>query len=72
MESALFRCAHCGGEVVESGGENRTYSFRRGMALPIPADFKIPTCGACGEQYFTVALAERLEEILDPAHRQMW
>lgn len=65
MGAALFQCAHCGGDVVESGGEHRTYSVRRGLTLPVPSDFMIPTCRTCHEQYFTVELAERLEAVLE-------
>lgn len=60
----LFRCGACGGDVLTKLGPGRTYELRRGLSLPVPEDFGIPTCTECGEEYLTVELADSLAERL--------
>jgi len=57
---APFPCAECGAPVTLAKGVGRTAERRRGEFLPVPDDFAIPTCAACGERYFTVELGEQL------------
>lgn len=65
-----FRCAECGTEVELAHGPGRTEEYRPGIDLPIPDDFVIPACPACGELYFTVELSDQLQERLAPVYAQ--
>ena len=38
--------------------------YRNIAALPIPADFPIPTCGRCAAEYLNRATCERLAPLL--------
>ena len=38
--------------------------YRNIAALPIPADFPIPTCGRCAAEYLSPATCERLAPLL--------
>ena len=53
-----FACGACGERVTAKTGPGRTYSRER---LPVPDDFRIPTCTGCGEEYLSVERAEALE-----------
>lgn len=61
MAFKTFRCGVCGGRVKLVAKRGRTREYRRGVDLPVPADFQIPTCDACGEEYLTVAMSEALD-----------
>ena len=63
----LFYCAECGGDVVDTTGPGRVAEYRRGIELPIPDDFTIPTCRSCGETYLSVERSDRLEKRQRPA-----
>lgn len=56
-----FRCIECGDTVVLVTGPGRVEEYRRGVYLPVPDDFPIPTCPTCGEAYFTVERGRALE-----------
>lgn len=58
------RCVECGGEVKLLAQAGRTREFRRGMELPIPAAFEIPTCSKCGEEYMVPEISDELDRIL--------
>lgn len=64
----MFRCAECGANVREATGPGRRSEYRRGIELPVPDDFAIPTCEECGEEYFTATLAKRLAKRQAPAY----
>lgn len=64
----LFRCAECGGDVVQTRGPGRLAEYRRGVVLPIPDDFELPICAACGEHYSNVERSERLAKLQKPAY----
>lgn len=57
-----FRCGECGDTVKLVAKAGRVSEYRRGVSLPVPDDFEIPTCPTCGEQYFTVALSDALAD----------
>lgn len=61
-----FDCVLCGAEVKQQRGPGRVAEFRRGLNLPVPDSFEIPTCVSCGEQYFTVELGKQLETAQEP------
>lgn len=57
-------CAECGKPVRLLKGSGRTREYVRGVALPIPDDFLIPTCTSCGETYMTEEISSKLDPIL--------
>jgi transcriptional regulator with XRE-family HTH domain len=63
---APFRCAECGDMVRLEKGPGRTEEYRRGVLLPVPADFEIPTCPTCGERYLSAERGERLARLQAP------
>ena len=63
----LFRCAECGGHVVDATGPGRAHQYHPGVELPIPADFAVPTCKSCGETYFSVERGDALAKAQRPA-----
>ncbi|HEX7604327.1 MAG TPA: helix-turn-helix transcriptional regulator, partial [Polyangiaceae bacterium] len=46
----------------------RMREYRRGVPLPVPDDFGIPTCAGCGEEYLSVEQAEALDALQAPAY----
>lgn len=62
-----FACGACGERVALKTGPGRAYEIRRGVTLPVPKTFGIPTCTGCGEEYLSVERAERLTQLLEPA-----
>ena len=62
-----FRCGECGATVKRKTGPGRVREYRRGVPLPIPSGFAIPTCTACGEEYLSLEEAQRLDDAQRPA-----
>ena len=60
------RCSECGGDVELCAKPGRTREYRRGVALDVPAGFKIPTCTQCGNELMSAAIAKRLDALLRP------
>lgn len=58
------RCPECGGEVRLLARKGRTREYLRGVRLPIPDDFGIPTCMKCGEESMNVEVSEPLDKLL--------
>lgn len=67
MTFTPFRC-ECGTLVVWKTGPGRVSEYRRGVSLPVPEEFGIPTCPKCGEQYLTVKRGAELTEAQRPAY----
>lgn len=65
-KSKAFSCGTCGGRVTFKKGPGRTYEYRRGVRLPVPSTFEIPTCNDCGERYFSSERSEALDALLKP------
>src|ERR1035437_8904968 len=63
-----FRCGVCGASVKSKKTPGRTREYRRGVVLPVPDDFGIPTCTGCGEEYLSVEQAEALDARQAPAY----
>lgn len=68
MKFKPFQCGLCNAPVQLAQGPGRTREYRRGVALPVPANFAIPTCTACGEEYLSVDRAESLDVLQAPAY----
>jgi hypothetical protein len=64
-EMKLPRCSECGGPVKLTARIGRTREYRRGVALPIPDDFEIPTCTRCGEEFMIPEVSEPLDALLE-------
>ena len=46
------------------GGVGRTREFRRGVHLPVPDAFELPTCESCGEILMAPEVSEPLDALL--------
>jgi len=63
--TAATKCPRCGAKAVKPGiRPGRTMRYRNIGALPIPADFPIPTCGRCAAEYLSAATCDRLAPLL--------
>lgn len=67
-EPLFPRCPDCGSEVRLIAKKGRTRELWRGAHLPIPSDFKIPTCTVCGEMMMVPEVSEPLDRILKDNH----
>jgi transcriptional regulator with XRE-family HTH domain len=65
------RCPECGGDVQLVARRGRTREYLRGVFLPIPKDFGIPTCTRCGEESMSADISEKLDAHLSEALRQL-
>jgi len=63
-----FHCGICGASVESKTGTGRMREYRRGVPLPVPDDFGMPTCTGCGEEYLSVEQAEALDALQAPAY----
>lgn len=55
-------CSRCGSDVVEARGSGRAYTLAGGATVPIPDDWLIHTCHACGTQQ--LATRAQLNQLL--------
>jgi hypothetical protein len=63
--TAATRCPKCGAKAVRPRKRaGRTMRYRNIAALPIPADFPIPTCGRCAAEYLSPATCDHLAPLL--------
>ncbi len=63
-------CVRCGGKVKPVARPGRTKRFQAVAALPIPADFPIPTCVRCCSEYPGPRLMEQLARVLQPIYQE--
>lgn len=64
-------CGECGNRtVVPLAVAGRTSPFRQFGALPIPADFQVPTCSTCGAEWYDRKTSEQLDAVLAEAANQ--
>lgn len=42
----------------------RTREYVRGVHLPVPADFEIPTCDRCGDEFMSPEISEQLDQTM--------
>ncbi len=50
-----------------TSGSGRKHEYRRGLAMPVPDDFTIPTCSDCGELFLSEEEYDRLFDLQKPA-----
>jgi hypothetical protein len=55
-------CLECGGKMELARRSGRTREIVKGVHLPIPSDFPVPTCQSCGEEVW----APEMSDVLDP------
>lgn len=66
------KCHECGvGRLALVAKAGRTTPYRNIEALPIPADFEIPTCDHCGAEWYGEDIAEALDTVLERQYRLM-
>lgn len=59
-------CAVCGKREVEPRATSgRTSPYKNFVALPLPSDLLIPTCGHCGAEWIGAKDAERIDAALE-------
>lgn len=68
LDSVGFSHGHCyedgcDGEIVNFAGPGRTRRFK-GLDIPIPDDFVLPTCNKCGDLLLDRASAKALHAVL--------
>ena len=60
------KCHECGvGRLALVAKAGRTTPYRNIEALPIPADFEIPTCVHCGAEWYGEDIAKALDAVLE-------
>jgi len=65
------RCRACGeGMVRPVAKPGRQWDYKS-VTLSVPADFEIPTCSNCGEEWLDPDRAEALDAVLDARYREM-
>ena len=63
--TAATRCPKCGAKAVKPRNRTgRTMRYRNIAALPIPADFPLPTCGRCAAEFLSPPTCEHLQALL--------
>ena len=66
-----LECPECGtGKIVPLARSGRTARYSSVKDLPVPADFKIPTCEQCGSEWVDGATAKAMDEVLKHAYRE--
>lgn len=65
------RCTECGhGTIQMTAKAGRTSPYRDMQEVPIPADFEIPTCDHCGNEWIDEDTAEALDRVLEDEYRK--
>jgi hypothetical protein len=59
------RCFECGGRIELSQRSGRSREITKGVRVPIPDDFPIPTCESCGDEVWSTELSEALDGLLN-------
>ena len=65
--TASKNCEVCGHTVEPRASAGRVHEYRRGLSLPIPDSFSIPTCAHCGDIYLSEEGYEALADAQKPA-----
>ncbi len=70
MRFTKRKCRECGKGMIRLVREpGRTWPYKR-LMLEIPAEFAIPTCDHCGEQYLDPERADSLDDVLAVQYRE--
>jgi hypothetical protein len=66
----IRRCHNCGvGKIIPLAKAGRTEGYH-GEIFEIPADLEIPTCDHCGEEWFDLTTAEKIDAALKPLYEE--
>jgi len=65
-----LRCAQCGKGNNPSGGEPGRREWYKTMEVEVPADFAIPTCDRCGEEWLSVRQSQARDGVLETGTRR--
>lgn len=65
MTSSTEHCTKCKtGRVRPYRGHHKPFAYRKGCRLALPEEFEVPTCEACGAEYFDEALSAKAVDTL--------
>jgi hypothetical protein len=63
-----LRCAQCGEGTIRSVASAGRREWYKTMKVEVPADFMIPTCDHCGEEWLSVRQSQALDGALETAY----
>ncbi len=63
-------CVACAKGMVKLTAKAGRREWQRSVELEVPADFEIPTCTHCGEEYMNGEIARELDKALMPAYEE--
>ncbi len=63
-----FRCAQCGKGTVRPVARAGRREFYKTMEVALPADFAVPTCDKCGEEWLSASRAGAMDKALESAY----
>jgi len=63
-----LRCAKCGKGTIRPVARAGRREWYKTMELDVPADFSIPTCDNCGEEWLSVRRSRTLDRALEKAY----
>jgi NMD protein affecting ribosome stability and mRNA decay len=63
-----LRCAQCGKGTVHPVASAGRREWYKTMEVEVPADFSIPTCDHCGEEWLSVRQSQALDGVLETAY----
>jgi len=69
VSNILFKCQDCDGDVVGCYKDGRFFEHR-GVFTLLPADFNIPRCLKCGQDWFNDELIKNLEIVLEAEYQK--
>ena len=65
-----IRCAQCGKGTVRPVARAGRREFYKTMDVLVPADFSVPTCDSCGEEWLNASQSKALDSALEHAYGQ--
>ncbi|MGD0839478.1 MAG: hypothetical protein ABSB49_22815 [Polyangia bacterium] len=63
-----LRCAQCGKGTIRPVACAGRREWYKTMEVEVPADFSIPTCDHCGEEWLSVRQSQALDDALETAY----
>ena len=63
-----LRCAQCGKGTIRPVASAGRCEWYKTMEVEVPADFAIPTCDRCGEEWLSVRQSQALDGVLETAY----
>lgn len=69
MIRVLFPCRDCDENVVETAKDGRFYDHK-GIKILLPANFVIPRCMGCNQDWFSEELMKKLDAVLEEEYQK--